>query len=33
VMQCGDTCCHAAAVGCEGSRCLNWCDLNPPCGG
>ena len=33
VRQCGDTCCHAAAVGCEGSRCLNWCDLNPPCGG
>jgi hypothetical protein len=34
VLQCGDTCCHAAAVGCEGSRCLNQCDLDPyGCGG
>jgi hypothetical protein len=31
--QCGDTCCRGEFYGCEGSRCLNWCDLHPPCGG
>jgi hypothetical protein len=32
-LQCRDTCCHAAAVGCDGSRCLNQCDIDKNCGG
>jgi hypothetical protein len=33
VLQCGNTCCHASAVACDGNACLNECDLRGDCGG
>jgi len=33
VRECAGTCCPPTAVGCDGSRCLNQCDLDHNCGG